>query len=213
MIKLNKNPLPESAEIKREEDYRSGEIFNLLMTDCFGKCYICEDKEATTLHVEHRIPHKNDKKLKYDWNNLFLSCGHCNTTKGENYVEIIDPCKIDPESVLELRLETTDLTEHVVITPLTESPDVTTTVNLLENVYNGKQTAMKKAEATQLRNKISKELSYFQQYLLGNKNEPDLGYDKIITEEISRSSAFAAFKRQIIRDNKELQQQFSKALR
>jgi membrane-associated HD superfamily phosphohydrolase len=162
--------------------------------------------------VEHRIPHKNDEKLKYDWNNLFLSCGHCNTTKGVHYVGIIDPCKIDPESVLELRLETNNLMEHVVITQLIDSPDVTMTAKLLENVYNGKQTAIKKLEATQLRKKISKELSHFQQYLLDNKNEPDLGYDKIITEKISRSSAFAAFKRQIIRDNEELQQQFSEAL-
>jgi hypothetical protein len=83
----------------------------------------------------------------------------------------------------------------------------------LENVYNGTQTAIKKAEATNLRNKISKELSRFQQYLLDYTNEPDLGYDKIIEEEILRSSAFAAFKRQKIRDNEELRQRFSEVLR
>jgi hypothetical protein len=74
MIKINKSLLPKSVEIKQEEDYRDGIIFELIRKDCFDKCYICEDKDITTLNVEHRIPHKNDKKLKYDWNNLFLSC-------------------------------------------------------------------------------------------------------------------------------------------
>lgn len=33
--------------------------------------------------MEHLLPHKNGKYLdrKFDWNNLFWACGHCNNVK------------------------------------------------------------------------------------------------------------------------------------
>jgi hypothetical protein len=204
MIKINKRPLPAGVEIKHESHYRSGIVFDLLFEDCFGKCYICEDKTVTSLNVEHRIPHRGDDQLKYDWNNLFLSCGHCNNIKGNGFGEMINPCITDPESVLELRLETDDLIERVVITQLVKDHSVSITAELLEKVYNGESTAIKRVEAANLRNKIADTLLRFQQYIMGYKEESDLGYADIIADEISHSSAFAAFKRQIVRDTPEL---------
>jgi hypothetical protein len=204
MIKINKKPLPIGVEIKQETDYRSGRIFNLLVEYCFNKCYICEDKTATSLNVEHRISHQGNNQLKYDWNNLFLSCGHCNSAKGNNFDGMIDPCITDPESVLELRIETDNLIERVIITQLVDDYSVSMTADLLEKVYNGEPTAIKRVEAANLRNKISADLLRFRQYIMNYKIEPDLGYADIIADEISQSSAFAAFKRQMIRDDPEL---------
>ena len=35
--------------------------------------------------VEHLLPHLDGKypKRKFDWNNLFWSCGHCNNVKNQ----------------------------------------------------------------------------------------------------------------------------------
>ena len=97
MIKINKRPLPSGVTITNEKDYRSGVVFQMLIEDCNKKCYICEDSVHTSPNVEHRVSHKDDPALKYDWNNLLLSCGHCNNTKLDKYDGIIDPTQINPE--------------------------------------------------------------------------------------------------------------------
>ena len=44
MVKLKKSTLREGLTIKCEEDYRTGDIFQILLDDCYHKCYICEQK-------------------------------------------------------------------------------------------------------------------------------------------------------------------------
>lgn len=43
----------------------------------------CEMKELQNPNVEHLLLHKNGKypERKYDWENLFWSCSHCNGVK------------------------------------------------------------------------------------------------------------------------------------
>ena len=79
MVKLTKTPLPAGIKITSDNDYRNGVVFDTLVEDCHCKCYICEDK-TTDINVEHIVPHRSDVALRYDWNNLFLACGHCNNT-------------------------------------------------------------------------------------------------------------------------------------
>ena len=58
-------------------DYKCGDVLELLKNDFKNKCYICECKESLiSRNTEHFIPHKGDKNLKFDWNNLFWSCSH-----------------------------------------------------------------------------------------------------------------------------------------
>lgn len=33
-----------------------------------------ENKEATSYQIEHLVPHRGDKQLKYSWENLFWVC-------------------------------------------------------------------------------------------------------------------------------------------
>ncbi|MBR1740781.1 MAG: HNH endonuclease [Lachnospiraceae bacterium] len=42
--------------------------------------------------------------LKYDWNNLFLACAHCNNMKSAKYEPILDCSKIDVD-----RMEATNI--------------------------------------------------------------------------------------------------------
>ncbi len=66
----------------------------------------------------------------------------------------------------------------------------------------------KKLESTNLRNALSSSIARFHKYIEGYREEPELGYDVIIKEEISRDSEFAAFKRKIVRDDIKLSATF-----
>jgi hypothetical protein len=215
MVKLDKSPLPEGVHIENENDYRSEPVFSILKKDCHNKCYICEEKEPTGLNVEHRVPHGGNSRLKYDWNNLFLSCIHCNHAKGSRYANVLDCTQVDPEDYIGLSLAI-ELKEKVVIEKFLDGNGVEETIALLNRVYNGEATAMLCAECENLRNEVLRELSLFQQDLVGYKEEPDPGlkraFRSIITDKISRASGFAAFKRKIVRDDPGLAAEFRKDL-
>lgn len=213
MVKLTKTPLPAGVKITSDNDYRSGMVFDTLVEDCHRKCYICEDK-PTNINVEHIIPHRSDAALRYDWNNLFLACGHCNNIKGTSYDDVINPVLVDPEISITLSVEISDdFIERVNI--MTSSKDSTTlkTMELLGYVYNGGSTSIKEIECANLRNEhLLPDIVRFMQYIRGYNDEPDLGYDKLIEKEINRSSKFAAFKRKIVRDNPQLSAMLADAL-
>ena len=214
MIHLHKSPLPPNITIKSERDYQSGVVLEILAEDCHNKCYICEDKPST-INVEHIVPHRRDPKLKFDWNNLFLACGHCNNIKGKKYDDILDPTKCNPEEHIALSIEITDdLIEQVQVASLQEDSSTLKTVELLRLVYNGGSTDIKDIECSNLRNEhLSPIIHRFYRYIHNYREEPDLGYEKKIRNEIERSSAFAAFKRKIVRDDPKLLEIFADALK
>lgn len=69
--------------------YNTENVNKALKEVFHGKCYICENKNATSYQIEHLIPHRKDVELKYDWNNLFWSCAHCNNIKSDQYDPIL----------------------------------------------------------------------------------------------------------------------------
>ena len=214
MVRLTKSPLPPDIKITSETNYRSKKALDILANDCHRKCYICEDK-PTTINVEHIVSHRNDPALKYDWNNLFIACGHCNSIKGTRFDAILDPTKCDPENHIELSVEMTDsLIGWVKVESLTADSSTMLTVQLLDYVYNGGLTTLKEIECLNLRDEhLKPNIQRFNYYINEYRKEPELGYGSIIIKEISRSSAFAAFKRKIVRDDPDLAAEFADALK
>jgi hypothetical protein len=209
MIKINKRPLPSGVVIARESDYRGGIVFKMLVEDCRGKCYLCEDSVHTAPNVEHRVSHQGNSTLKYDWNNLFLSCSHCNNTKLEKFDGIIDPATVDPEKFIEISLDIDEeLREVVVVRKLDGGTEVDMTVSLLDAVYNGVKTDMKKYACRQLKNKISNELSWFRKNLDEYMKNPCNAHKTAIENKLAGDSVFAAFKRKIIKDHLGLSREF-----
>jgi len=110
-----------------------------------------------------------------------------------------------------------DLREKVVFVKKVKNDElVDITVELLDLIYNNKSTDINKESATNLRNNISAQINIFMMYIKQYQEEPNNGdFDNII-DEISVENEFAAFKRQIIRDkingNDELFYVFNKAL-
>ncbi|MDR2496620.1 MAG: HNH endonuclease [Tannerellaceae bacterium] len=208
MVYLEKSqPAPASlAEEKQKANgnYRKEDVVERLKNDFKNKCYLCELKAPTSINIEHFEPHKGDVDKKFNWNNLFLSCPHCNNTKGDKCDKILNCTKKadDVENRLKYIFRPFPI-ERIDIVALDDSAETQNTKELLLEIYNG-TTPFKKLESANLRKQILDEISEFQQLLLDyfsdtvSAEKRQLLSSKICLH-ISRESAFTAFKRWIIK--------------
>jgi len=71
MIKIERKETPHTQEAMDDlqescstgHSYNTEHVNQALREVFHGKCYICENKEATSYQIEHLIPHRGDKKL------------------------------------------------------------------------------------------------------------------------------------------------------
>lgn len=217
MINIKKSqPAPlclSDEKAKANGDYKCGNVLTRLKEDFHNKCYLCEEREPSTINVEHFKPHKNNKDLKFDWNNLFLSCGHCNNIKLAKYDNLID-CTDSSEIVTDLlKFEIKPFPkEKVKITPLISRPETNSTAQLLNEIYNG-TTELKSIEGLNIRYKLILEIVEFgrllQEYYDYGITEEEKEYlQKKIKQKLSKEAPFTAFKIWIIKDNEELLKEF-----
>lgn len=214
MIRVERRDTDESrAAIASLEDAKkhkgncnTPEVVQALRSTFHGKCYICEDKSSTSLEVEHFVPHRGNSALKYSWDNLFWACRHCNGIKAADERPLLDCTKEDVDEAISFVKEGyfgTD--ERLVFKPLDEREETANTVDLLERVYYG-TTAQKQVEARILRKKVREELTTFKAYVRAYHEETDqqektyLG--ALLWREMSAGSPFVAFKRWLVRNNK-----------
>lgn len=197
----------EMEKIKNNGDYNCGDVLERLAEDFKNKCYICEYQKPTSINVEHFIPHKGDKDLKFDWNNLFFACAHCNNTKLDKYHPMLDCTREEDqvETCIQYRFQ---FMEKGAVRLETQSQEarVTNTVALLEKVYMG-HTAIKKIEAAYIREKMVEDLSKFRVYLNtffeddeAEADEKESAFRKI-KRHLKKDAAFRAFKSWMVRDN------------
>jgi hypothetical protein len=216
MVKLTKTPLPPGVGIKNESDYSNGIVWKLLVADCHNKCYVCEEKAPTSPEVEHLIPKSIDSSLKYVWENLLLSCHHCNNLKRESYNKIIDCTKDDPENYITLLLVSFDFKDKVVVKDKIGNAASAETCRLLDRIYNGGSNARMETGCQNLREHITDEIKNFYQAITEYSDETDTAlkqnFRSLIIDKISRSSTFAAFKRDIVRQDADLIRDFKEAL-
>lgn len=198
---------------KASGDYKCGDVLETIKSDFKNKCYICEFKEPVTINVEHFRPHRGDKDLKFGWNNLFWSCGHCNNIKSDKFIDLIDCTDIAENIENRVKVYIKPFPkEKVIIEALDTNPSTITTVNLLNDVYNG-TTKLKTIESSNLRNSILSEIKEFQKYLFLYFEDGFTDDDKVlflanIKKHLSKSSNFTAFKRTIVRENEVMKDEF-----
>lgn len=191
---------------EKDTGYNKPEVNEALAEMFRGKCYICESKEITSYQIEHLTAHKENLELKYDWNNLFWSCAHCNNIKNARFEPILDCSLVDIDQKIAFRKNGyfgTD--EKLEFDALEDTLEIKNTVSLLQEAYYG-STPQKKLEATNIRKKLRRDLSNFKNKIR-DYNEAET-YEKedilcSIKKDISPSAPFTAFKRWILRDNKE----------
>lgn len=189
-----------------EKTYNT-EVVNVALIEAFhGKCYICENKAATSYQIEYLVPHRGKKELKYNWENLFWSCAHCNNIKLDKYEPILDCTKEDVEKLIAFRKRGYfGADETLEFVPLAENNEaVENTIALLKDAYYG-TTPQKKFEAKVIRKELRKELSQFKEYVREYQEAEDAEEKEdaeiLIKKELKDSSAFTAFKRWLIWDN------------
>lgn len=197
--------LQEASRLK--SSYNMESVNQALRETFYGKCYICENKKATSYQIEHLIPHCGDEKLKYDWKNLFLSCAHCNNIKSDKYNPILDCTKEPVEKLIAFRKKgyfgSDEKVEFVACAEKDEK--IRNTIALLEDAYYG-TTPQKKMEARIIRRELRKELSEFKEYVReyqeAEDDEEKEDIELLLKRELKDSSAFTAFKRWLIWDNR-----------
>lgn len=207
MVKIERSfPAPESLAIEAQKSsgsYEKDDVVQRLIADFHNKCYICEMKELQDPQVEHLMPHKNGKypERKFDWNNLFWACGHCNGVKNQNKydVGIIDCCKIDPEEVIVFRLQNEEIQ---VFAKDKDNAQAVLTAELVTEVFELSNTSMRVYKSDLRFKKLNQEMNKLYDSLEELEANPTSGFAlKKVKALLRRKSSFAAFKRNHIREN------------
>lgn len=215
MVKIKRSfPAPASLAIearKKSGSYEKQDVIERLRKDFHNKCYICELNQLQDPQVEHLLPHKNGKypDRKFDWNNLFWSCGHCNNVKNSGKYDngIIDCCKMDPEEMISFQLKDEEV--QIIAKDKTNSKAVLT-AELVTEVFNLKNTAMRIYKSEMRYQELTREMNKLYDSIEEYENNPDSIFAlKKLKALLRRESKFAAFKRSYIREN---QQKYSKLI-
>lgn len=153
--------------------------------------------------VEHLLPHKNGKYLdrKFDWNNLFWACGHCNNVKNQNKYDegIIDCCKTDPEEVISFQLENENV--HIFARDEKDKNSLLT-AELVTEVFSLRNTSMRVYKSEMRFEALTEEMNKLYDSIEEFQNNPDSRVAKRkIKALLRKESRFAAFKREYIREN------------
>ncbi len=175
-----------------------------LKEDFHNKCYICGLKNLQDPQVEHLLPHKNGKyhERKFDWNNLFWSCGHCNGVKNQRKYDfgILDCCKIDPEQEIIFRLKQNDIE----LLSRADIPDAETAraMELIMEVFNLKNTGLRVYKSDMRLKELQKEMNLLFDNLEKLKENPK---SELVLRKLKallrREAAFAAFKRCYVKEH------------
>lgn len=209
MVKVERSePAPASlAEEKKKKNgsYSKEDVVERLKTDFHNKCYICELKELQDPEVEHLLPHKSGMypDRKFDWHNLFWSCGHCNGVKNQAKYDgkIIDCCVQDPEKLISFRCND----QNIELECKTEDDEkIETTMQLIYEVFNLRNTGMRVYTSDARFKALQKEMNLLFDNLEEIKKNPESKYTlQKLRVLLRRESAFAAFKRCYVRERVE----------
>lgn len=206
MVKVVRSfPAPESLAEERKKTagkYDKPDVIERLKKDFHNKCYICEMKDLQDPNVEHLLPHKNGKypERKFDWENLFWSCGHCNGIKNNGKYDegVIDCCKQDPEKYLSFRVTNDDV---VVSIKNLYDEIYERTALLITEAFSLKNTGMRTYTSDERLKLLQKEMDIFYKQLESlHTNRGSKIPMRTLRGLLKRESAFAAFKRCYVRE-------------
>lgn len=159
-------------------------------------------KNLSDPQIEHLLPHKQgkDKKRKFDWENLFWACPHCNRVKNQKKYEegILDCCKIDPEEFLFFRLNE----KYTEVGIKMEDIAAERTAELINEVFNLQNTGMRIYTSAFRLQELQKEMNVFYDKLESfKKNRNSVVARRTLKALLKRESQFAAFKRCYIQEH------------
>lgn len=177
--------------------YREADVIKWLSEDFHEKCYICEMKGISDPQVEYLLPHKNGiyEERKFDWNNLFWACLHCNGVKNKDKYDtgIIDCCKEDPEKYINFIFEKGKATAYAKDVHHKQS---VLTAELVDEVFNDNRTGLMDYRAQFRMKKLNEEMNCLYRNLEQLRENPS---SQLVLRKLKvllkREFAFAAYKR------------------
>ena len=199
MIRVKKSAdTPPSLQTVNCNHYDGQDVQDLLYSDQHGKCYLCEQETHKTFQIEHFKPKEVGyfPELKYEWTNLFLSCGYCNGRK-LNSSEILNPLNHNIEEVIAQRIDI--YSKKVEFISETTDKNITDTVELLNKLFNGKSN-IRDVKGKILFDDLNREISNFINMLLKYRSESSMTNRQIIIDLLHITKEFLGFKYWIIKD-------------
>lgn len=153
--------------------------------------------------MEHLFPHRNGRypERKFDWENLFWACGHCNGVKNKGVYDegIIDCCRLDPEKYLHFCIRDNDV---IVDVPDSDNDMPKRTAKLINETFSLKNTGMRTYTCDERLRLLQKEMNLlYKQLEKMHKNPNSKIVIRTIRSLLRRESAFAAFKRCYVREH------------
>lgn len=206
MVKIERTfPAPKSLEIEAKKvsgSYKEPDVVEQLKSDFHNKCYLCEIDNLQDPQVEHLLPHMDGKypERKFDWNNLFWACGHCNSVKNQRKydVGIIDCCKEEPEDLLFFKFENGEVQIYAINQ---ENAKAVLTAQLIVEIFNLKNTGMRVYKSEMRVQELNLEMNKLYDTLEEMQENPE---SKFVLRKVKallrRESRFAAFKRNYVRE-------------
>lgn len=204
MIKVERSfPAPKSLAIEKNKPggvYNGEDVVTQLKKDFSDKCYICEMKPVFDINIEHLNPHRNNIDLKFDWNNLFYSCVHCNSMKkGNKYAyKILDCCDEDPEKYLFHIFEN----GHVIVKPIDKSANdeiIRLTGELITDCFENKNTPIRTIQCENRANELCITMLALYKNLEKYAENPDGIAIRALKGMLKRTYKFAGFTRTYVR--------------
>lgn len=167
---------PAPASLNKNQ-YNTKDVVDILEPMFHGKCYLCEQDELTDPEIEHFDPHKGDVTKKYDWGNLYYSCGRCNSIKSFTHTNLLDCCDNNTDVFRGIKCLLPSCPDSdISITAQVNNLQATNTVKLLNRCYNEKNTPLRGITRVVLMDKLFELHVEFQQYrliLIKKKYTPD----------------------------------------
>ncbi|CAA6814385.1 MAG: Protein containing HNH endonuclease domain [uncultured Sulfurovum sp.] len=207
MVKVNRRLNPAF------DKYNEISVSDSLRIDFNKKCYLCEE---VTRHfeVDHFYPQLAYSHLVNEYENLFYCCQKCNKIKPKKTNissdnEILNCCDIDVESYIKLKLNIQECKIEVeqVKSNLVLDIKIRNTIKVLNRIYNGENS--KSTSCEDLRDEIKSVIASFRKKLdKYEKSKLKRAIVEEIKEDLDNTSSYSTFKRWIIRDNPNLNQQF-----
>ena len=199
------------ASLANRRSYSGRDVLDALSRVFHKKCYICETKEPIDINVEHFEPHLGDIDKKFNWENLYYSCGRCNNIKLEKYNDLLDCCDSSVD-VLRLIKHVPPITPYAKclrIEPQNDDEKTKLTAELIEKVFNSTHTPNKTVSASFLRKRVFQQFNlfldlqreYFDELTLPAEKETALERMKLL---IKASSQYCAFISWCVLDDDEL---------
>lgn len=191
------------ASLQNRQSYSEQDVWDALSRVFNKKCYICETKEPNDINVEHFEPHLSDPDKKFDWGNLYFSCGRCNNIKLAKYDELIDCCdpRIDVLRAIKHVPPVTPYAKSLRIEAQHEDEKTKLTAELIEKVFNSTHTPNKTVSASFLRKRVFQQFNlfldlqrdYFDELTLPTEKDTALERMKLLIKASSQYSAFISW--------------------